>query len=164
MHSMKNGAAYCVTSASPGDTESLGRTLGEAASAGLYVALCGELGGGKTTFVRGLALGLGASARVSSPTFVIMREYHGRLPLFHADFYRLDKQRDLVELELDDCLRRGVVAAEWADRFSPPDAATVLRLDFDWLDDYSRKIFISPISDDAAPLADFIHNVLPHCT
>jgi tRNA threonylcarbamoyladenosine biosynthesis protein TsaE len=139
-----------LESGSPEWTESLGRALGEVARGGLYVALCGALGGGKTTFVRGLARGLGSNDRVSSPTFVLMREYAGRLPLFHCDLYRLERGRELVELELDDCLRRGVVAAEWADRFQPPAGAAVVRFDFEWLGEESRVITVTRVTESAA--------------
>ena len=121
-------------------TEALGRAVGEVAEAGLYLALDGELGGGKTTFVRGLAAGLGAASRVASPTFVIMREYHGRLPLYHCDFYRLEHGGDIAELELETCLERGVVAAEWASLFEPPRGARVLAAHFEWTGDEARRI------------------------
>lgn len=132
-----------VETRSAGGTEALGRALGEAAGAGLYLALTGELGGGKTTFVRGLAAGLGASGRVASPTFVIMREYKGRLPLYHCDFYRLENGGDIAELELEQCLERGVVAAEWANLFEPPRGARVLGIHFEWTGDDFRRIILT---------------------
>ena len=123
-------------------TEALGAALGAVAGAGLYVALCGGLGGGKTTFTRGLARGLECTGHVQSPTFVLMREYPGRLTLYHADYYRLDAAGDITELELADCLGRGVVAAEWADKFDPPAGARSLTLTFHWVDENVRRIRI----------------------
>ena len=76
---------------SPAETESLGEKLGRAAQRGLVIALSGDLGAGKTQFVKGLARGLGISARVHSPTFTLVNEYGGgRLKLFHLDLYRLE--------------------------------------------------------------------------
>lgn len=132
-----------VKSAGPERTEALGRALGELARRGLYIALCGELGGGKTTFVRGLARGLGVNDNVASPTFVLMREYQGRVTLYHADFYRLGGERDLVGLELEQCLLNGVLAAEWADKFAAPPGAPVLVLRFEWIGDNERTMEIS---------------------
>jgi tRNA threonylcarbamoyladenosine biosynthesis protein TsaE len=85
---------------------------------GDVVALYGELGTGKTSFVRGMAVGLGAPARrVSSPTFVLIHEYCGRLPLVHADLYRMDSASELEHLGLSDYLDdRHVVVIEWADK------------------------------------------------
>jgi tRNA threonylcarbamoyladenosine biosynthesis protein TsaE len=137
---MNRNADRTVETRNAEQTEALGRALGENARAGLYLALTGELGGGKTTFVRGLAAGLGAAGRVASPTFVIMREYRGRLPLFHCDFYRLEYGGDITELELEDCLEQGVVAAEWADLFEPPQGAHVLSLHFEWTGEETRRI------------------------
>lgn len=120
----------------------MGEALGRVAEKGLYIALCGELGGGKTTFVRGLARGLGAADRVASPTFVLVREYAGRVPLFHLDYYRLDAADDVAGLELDACLSRGVVAAEWADRFPAPTGAQVVTIQFKWIDENTRELNI----------------------
>lgn len=100
------------------ETERLGLSIGQALRGGEVIALFGELGTGKTTLVRGLAVGLGAAPRsVSSPTFVLIQEYRGRLPLAHADLYRLDSATDLHHLGLSDYLdERHVVAIEWAEK------------------------------------------------
>ncbi len=106
------------------DTHALGWRLGQAAAPGTFVALVGDLGAGKTALVRGLARGLGVSGRVQSPTFVLVQVHEGgRLPLWHADWYRLGSEEELEHLALDE-LDEGVVAVEWADRFPgalPPD-------------------------------------------
>jgi tRNA threonylcarbamoyladenosine biosynthesis protein TsaE len=86
---------------------------------GNVVALVGDLGAGKTEFVKGLAAGLDSPAAVTSPTFTLIHEYlGGRLPLYHMDFYRLSSEDELDEIGFDDYLvRSGICAVEWADRF-----------------------------------------------
>jgi len=80
--------------------------------------LSGALGAGKTTFTRGLGRGLQVGAPIVSPTFVLVREYHGRLPLYHIDLYRLEQWRDMLNLGLRDYLDGdGVCVVEWAERF-----------------------------------------------
>jgi tRNA threonylcarbamoyladenosine biosynthesis protein TsaE len=88
--------------------------------AGNVVALVGDLGAGKTEFVKGLAAGLGSPAVVTSPTFTLIHEYlGGRLPLYHMDFYRLSSKDELDEIGFDDYLSHaGICAVEWANRFS----------------------------------------------
>ncbi len=111
------------------ETSAAGRDLAPYLSAGSVVLLFGDLGAGKTAFVRGLAEGLGVEPEeVSSPTFTIVQEYRGgRLPLFHADLYRLNDAREIEELGLDDVTAGGVLAIEWADKLPqpPPNAVHV---------------------------------------
>jgi len=106
---------------SPEETEAAGEELAASLRVGDLVLLAGELGAGKTTFVRGLARGLGSTAGVQSPTFQLVRVYPGRIQLAHVDLYRLESGADLTDLGLDDLLEAGVVAVEWGDR---------LRLDY----------------------------------
>lgn len=104
---------------SPSGTTALGRKLAERFKAGDCVALIGDLGAGKTALVRGIAAGLGLADQrmVSSPTFVLVQEYQGDVPIFHIDLYRLgDASRELASLGVDEMLRDGVVLIEWADR------------------------------------------------
>ena len=83
----------------------------------MFVLLYGDLGAGKTAFVRGLAAGLGANPEdVSSPTFVIMQHYKGRMPLTHVDLYRLDTAAAVDDLGLEELASGGVLAIEWADK------------------------------------------------
>ena len=86
---------------------------------GSVVALVGDLGAGKTEFVKGLASALGSTAVVTSPTFTLIHEYRGgRLPLYHMDFYRLSSEDELDEIGFDEYLSRpGICAVEWANRF-----------------------------------------------
>jgi len=117
-----------ILSASEEETSAAGETFGRSLHAGAVILLHGELGAGKTAFVRGLARGLEASADdVSSPTFTLIQEYRGRMLLHHVDLYRLEP-REVDDLGLDDLLTGdAVVAIEWAERWHhrPADAIEV---------------------------------------
>ena len=104
---------------SPAETDAIGRQLAERIDVGAVLALKGELGSGKTLFVKGLVAGLGSSAEVTSPTFTIVHEYRGgRLPVYHFDFFRLEDSESLARLGLDDYFfGDGLSVIEWADRF-----------------------------------------------
>ena len=125
---------YCteltkVTTHSEDETAAVGRDLAATLRAGDVLLLYGDLGAGKTAFVRGLAEGLGVSREeVSSPTFTLIQEYRGgRLPLFHVDLYRIEDPREFDELGLDEIAEEGVLAIEWAERLPrpPQDAVRV---------------------------------------
>jgi len=99
------------------ETEALGEALAARLHPGDVVAYRGGLGAGKTAFTRGLARGLGCAGQVSSPTFTLVNEYPGRLPLFHFDLYRLSGEDELFELGWEDYLDRGgVCAVEWSEQ------------------------------------------------
>jgi len=107
-----------VTTASESETAHVGRGLAGTLGPGDVVLLYGDLGAGKTAFVKGLAEGLGvAPDEVSSPTFTLIHEYRGgRLTLFHVDLYRLDDPREVLDLGLDEIAADGVLAIEWAEK------------------------------------------------
>jgi tRNA threonylcarbamoyladenosine biosynthesis protein TsaE len=117
-----------ILSASEEDTSAAGEALGRSLRTGAVILLHGELGAGKTAFVRGLARGVEAPAEdVTSPTFTLIQQYSGRLPLHHVDLYRLASS-EVEELGLDDLLTGdAVVAIEWAERWAhrPADAIEV---------------------------------------
>ena len=100
------------------ETAAVGRELAPSLAAGDSVLLYGDLGAGKTAFVRGLAEGLGVErGEVSSPTFTLVQEYRGgRLVLFHVDLYRIDVPREIDDLGLEDIAADGVLAIEWAEK------------------------------------------------
>jgi tRNA threonylcarbamoyladenosine biosynthesis protein TsaE len=107
------------TSNSPNETESFGRQFAGNVKPGDLIALVGELGSGKTQFVKGLAAGLGSSAKVTSPTFTLIHEYtDGPFPIYHFDFFRVEDQESAERLGLDEYFfGNGVSVIEWADRF-----------------------------------------------
>ncbi len=108
-----------IISRSTEETFRAGFAEGERVCAGDVLALAGDLGAGKTQWVKGLAAGLGSDAVVTSPTFTLIHEYGGgRLPLYHLDCYRLERAEELVGIGLDEYLDgRGVMVIEWADKF-----------------------------------------------
>ncbi len=122
------------------DTEAVGERLGTSLQAGDVLLLNGELGAGKTAFVRGLARGAGFAGDVLSPTFQLLRLYRGRLPLAHVDLYRLAHPNEIAELGLDEILEFGAAAIEWGDRLSWPGAA---RLKFEVLGRSLRRLTLA---------------------
>ena len=132
-----------IYSSSETATEDAGIKLAALLGRGSVVALSGDLGAGKTAFVRGLARGLKLTDRVTSPTFTIVNEYLGPLPLFHFDMYRISDEDELFELGWDDYLERGgIIAVEWSERipnFLPRDSVTV---HIEKSGDSSRQIII----------------------
>jgi tRNA threonylcarbamoyladenosine biosynthesis protein TsaE len=133
-----------IESRSEQDTIDAGRVLAGRLAPGDVLLLYGDLGAGKTAFVRGLAHGLGASDEdVSSPTFTLVQEYKGgRLTLFHADLYRLTPI-EAADLGLDDLGEEGVLAIEWADRLDRlPVSPIVVRMDV--VGETARRIVVSP--------------------
>jgi tRNA threonylcarbamoyladenosine biosynthesis protein TsaE len=121
-------------SSSPAATETLGDRIGRAAQPADVLHLAGELGAGKTCFVRGLARGLGSGDRVSSPSFVLLNEYRGRLTLHHVDLYRLAASEALDELGLWDHTEQGVLAIEWPERAAGRLPAPTLTVSFGYGD------------------------------
>jgi tRNA threonylcarbamoyladenosine biosynthesis protein TsaE len=115
-----------VTTESPEQTEAAGERLGRHVGIGDLLLLVGELGAGKTTFVRGLARGMGARGSVMSPTFQLIRLYPGPVPLAHVDLYRLDDPAELGDLGLEELLDTGAVVVEWGDRLRWPGAARLI--------------------------------------
>jgi tRNA threonylcarbamoyladenosine biosynthesis protein TsaE len=117
-----------LVSTSPEATRAFAATLAAVAEPGDVVCLWGELGAGKTVFAKGFGAGLGVRDTISSPSFVLMGEYAGRLPLFHIDLYRLTGPRDVIDGGLlDDRQSTGVVLIEWPDRLG--DVLPQVRLD-----------------------------------
>jgi tRNA threonylcarbamoyladenosine biosynthesis protein TsaE len=133
-----------VVSESEEATTNLGVSLARSLEAGAVVLLEGELGAGKTAFVRGLALGLGAPEdEVSSPTFTLVQEYRGRMPFFHADLYRLSGA-EAEDLGLDELGSNGVIAIEWAAKLVRKPAGAVEVLIEDLGGDCRRITIVRP--------------------
>jgi tRNA threonylcarbamoyladenosine biosynthesis protein TsaE len=136
---------WTVLSRSAEETEQLGRVIGTCVEGGDIVALYGELGTGKTTLVRGVAAGIGASpAVVSSPTFVLIREYHGRLRLAHADLYRISSALDLHHSGLTDYFDHATVTIlEWAEKATGELPLDRLEIHFSHRGQTTRNLRIS---------------------
>ena len=127
----------------PGETEALGERLAQQLKPGAVIAFEGDLGAGKTAFTRGLARGLGAADRVTSPTYTIVNEYlGGQMPLFHFDMYRLGSSDELFDIGWEDYLvRGGICAVEWSENVA--DAMEdALRICIEKVSDTQRKITI----------------------
>ena len=135
------------------DTRAAGAALAPFLRPRDVVVLTGELGAGKTTFVQGVAAGLGATEHVASPTFMLVREYvSGRVPLAHVDLYRLDREQDVIDLALDE-LEDGerVLLVEWGDPVAELLADDRLRVELVGIDptgaDETRRITLEPSGD-----------------
>jgi tRNA threonylcarbamoyladenosine biosynthesis protein TsaE len=141
--------AHIVVSRSPEETQAIGERLGGRLVAGSVVACTGELGAGKTCFLQGLARGLGVTGDVTSPTFVLVNHYRGRLPVYHLDAYRTGSLTELVDLGLEEMLHGdGVTVIEWADKLLPLLPARTIHVHLSGLGDELREIRIQePVSD-----------------
>ena len=114
-----------MVTSSAAETEAAGERLGRRLKAGDLVLLTGELGAGKTTFVRGVARGTASESPVASPTFQLVRVYPGRVQLAHIDLYRIETPSELGDLGLDELLDQGAVVVEWGDRLEAPTSALI---------------------------------------
>jgi len=111
---------------SPAETEAFGERFGKRLRVGDMVLLTGELGAGKTTFVRGVARGTASESPVASPTFQLVRVYPGRVQLAHIDLYRIETPSELGDLGLDELIDQGAVVVEWGERLDAPAAALIV--------------------------------------
>ena len=125
------------------ETELVGKTLAKTLKPYAIVALFGDLGAGKTAFVRGIARGLNSLDRVTSPTFTIVNEYSGSLALFHFDMYRLGSSDELFDIGWEDYLARGgVCVVEWSENVLDAFDGTEIKVTIDKLSDTDRKITV----------------------
>jgi tRNA threonylcarbamoyladenosine biosynthesis protein TsaE len=136
-------------------TRALGSVLGRSAERGDVVCLFGELGAGKTQLAKGIAAGLGVTDTVNSPSFVLMAEYEGRLPLFHIDLYRLADAVDALAGGLvDERQASGVTVIEWAERLGDRLPASRLDIRIDGTGDAPRRLELRPTDARHARLAE----------
>jgi len=131
-----------IETQSPEETQKVAEELGRRLKPGEVVLLFGELGAGKTTFVQGLARGLGVSEDyyIQSPTFALINEYPGRIPLFHIDLYRLEPE-DVYDLGLEELASQGILVIEWSERL-PFSLGKEIRVHLKILSPERRKIII----------------------
>ncbi|HBD86074.1 MAG TPA: tRNA (adenosine(37)-N6)-threonylcarbamoyltransferase complex ATPase subunit type 1 TsaE [Clostridiales bacterium] len=134
------------------ETERLGERFAAALPDGSVVAMYGELGAGKTAFVRGMARGMGIGCRVTSPTFTVVNEYVGPRTLIHFDMYRLGSADELFDIGWEDYLARGAVCAvEWSENVESAFFGDEITVRFEKLSETSRKITISGGAGHADP-------------
>lgn len=130
------------------ETEAVGQALAKSLTAGSVIAMYGDLGVGKTALVRGIARGLSFEGRVTSPTFTIVNEYGGRLPLFHFDMYRLSSADELFDIGWEDYLgREGVCAVEWSENVPGAFDGTETKVTLERLSETARRITIEKAVD-----------------
>jgi len=111
------------------ETEKAGQALGQELCPGTVVAFYGDLGAGKTTFIRGMAKALGVKEPVTSPTYTIVNEYDGEIPLFHFDMYRLASSEDLFEIGWEDyTAKNGILAVEWSEHVEDAFEGDIVRV------------------------------------
>lgn len=127
----------------PDETTRLGMRIGSMLRKGDVVALQGTLAAGKTTITKGIALGLGITEDVTSPTFTLISEYYGRLPLYHMDVYRLDSTEDFVNLGVEELLYgNGVCVVEWSEKVMEELPVSSIRIRLESREDGSRTISV----------------------
>ncbi|HQO57201.1 MAG TPA: tRNA (adenosine(37)-N6)-threonylcarbamoyltransferase complex ATPase subunit type 1 TsaE [Candidatus Omnitrophota bacterium] len=138
-------ASLTLTTRAAEETMAFGQKLGRRLVPGNIVCMFGDLGSGKTTFVRGVAKGLGVNPdEIHSPTFVLLNVYRGRLALYHYDFYRLESPDEIAAIGYDDFLYgKGVSFIEWSERFGPLIPKNFLRVEFVFIDETRRRITLS---------------------
>ena len=142
------------------DTYQLGEKIGIFLSCGVIITLTGEVGTGKTSFVKGLASGLEVPKNyyITSPTFTIINEYPGRLFLCHADLYRISSMDEFEEIGLYEKFNKDcVIAIEWADRLNQKHLIKDFSIHFEFIDDNSRRIQIIPYGHKAINLLSKIN-------
>jgi len=126
---------------SPEETQEFGARLGELSRPGDVFLLVGKLGAGKTCLTQGIARGLGIKEYAASPSFVVVRELYGRLPLYHMDFYRLENLEEIAELGLDDYFYgKGVSVMEWAEKGLSLLPAEHLLIEMSYVSDTGRRL------------------------
>lgn len=136
----------------PEDTRKLGERLGRLLRAGDVILLAGELGAGKTTFVQGLARGMGYAGSVSSKSYVLLGEYAGPVKLYHADLYRLETPEQVQELALEEVCSDGALALEWPERAEEVLPPEHLRVQFEVTGENSRSLRLSANGERAREL------------
>jgi tRNA threonylcarbamoyladenosine biosynthesis protein TsaE len=144
MFNMKSEYLELVTH-SPEQTQQIGTAIGKQAQSGDLILLIGDLGAGKTCFTQGIAWGTGFDGYASSPSFVLVREYHGKLTVYHIDLYRLDNIAEIAELGIDDYLYgEGICVIEWADKALDSLPQEYLLITFEHLTDNERRMRFEP--------------------
>lgn len=146
-------AAWEWVSPSAADTQRLGERLGRRLGPGDVVTLSGDLGAGKTALSQAIGTGLEVREPVSSPTFALVHEYAGRVPVWHLDVYRLRSEEELVDLSWQDLLAGGgVLLVEWPERIEAALPAERLEVRLEYVDEDSRRVALAPHGERMAAL------------
>lgn len=151
-----------VSTDSVEDTKILGERVGLIVNSGLILALTGNLGSGKTSFVQGLARGLNVPENyyITSPTYTLINEYPGRHRLFHVDLYRIEDSTDFEDIGLYDILdTKGIVAIEWADRLANGLLTEYVAVEFEMSNWDSRNILLTAYGRDETNLLKKLKNM-----
>ncbi len=134
----------------PAETQALGEKLGKTLKPGDVIALMGELGAGKTCLTQGIARGIGIAPGeiVCSPSYILINEYNGTVPIYHIDLYRLEGQTEIAELGLIEYIEsNGICIIEWAERVETALPTDCVKINITWEDENSRQIIIQyPVS------------------
>lgn len=147
---------------SPEQTQQLGTSIGELAQPGDIILLTGELGTGKTCLTQGIAWGLNIKEYTLSPSFVIMRELYGRLPLYHIDLYRLDNIEEIADLGLDDYLYgKGVCVVEWAEKGLSIMPEEHLLIEISHLSETDRNFVLRPCGRRHSDMLEQLKGAIP---
>ena len=147
---------YVISSDSPSATFNLGKRLGKRLGQGNILALIGELGSGKTLFTKGVCAGLSVPERqISSPSYVLVNEYQGKLPIFHMDLYRLEGLGDKFEIGILDYLGRaeaGVMVVEWAEKVLSLLPAEYIKVQINVLAARKRQVILNGFGERSGSL------------
>jgi len=150
-----------VTTYGAPETETLAAALGRVLRPGDLVVLTGELGAGKTTFVKGVARALGVLEHVTSPTFTIVQEYEGAVPVAHVDVYRLERVQELHDLGFEELLEGRVVLVEWGEMIAPLLPRDRVEVGLSMMDDSdTRAVEIAACGPGWAARRDALHAAL----
>ncbi len=150
-----------LTSHSPQQTQSLGVSLGKLAQVGDIFLLKGNLGSGKTCLTQGIARGLDIKEHALSPSFIIVREYQGRLPLYHIDLYRLDHIEEIIDLALEEYLYgNGICVIEWADKGMEVLPEENMLITLSYISPTDRTIYFETNGDRYQQILESLHTDL----
>ena len=154
-------ASLQLTSHSPEQTQSLGISLGKLAQVGDIFLLNGNLGSGKTCLTQGIAWGLDVKEHAFSPSFIIVREYKGRLPLYHIDLYRLEHIEEIIDLALEEYLYgNGICVIEWAEKGMAVLPEENMLITLSYISPEDRTICLEPNGDRYKQIMESLHSDL----
>lgn len=157
----KGKTSLSLISHSPEQTQELGRRLGKLTKEGDVFLLTGNLGSGKTCLTQGIGWGLGVKEYAFSPSFVLVREYHGRLPLYHIDLYRLERIEEIVDLRLEEYLYGGgLCVIEWAEKGMELMPEEHLLIKLDYISPDERSLSLEPAGNHYQQLLELLEKEL----